>query len=59
SPLLDYCFYPTLSQRLPFAEGDEHRITLGGIALVQKQVSANQERTAELLLPHHTRCEMS
>lgn len=59
SPLLDYVFYPTLSQRLAFAEGDEHRIALGGVALVQKQVSANQERTAELLLPHHTRCEMS
>lgn len=59
SPLLDYAFYPTLSQRLAFAEGDEHRIMLGGLALIQKQVSANQEGTAELLLPHHTRCEMS
>lgn len=59
SPLLDYAFYPTFSQRLAFAEGDEHRIPLGGVALVQKQVSANQERTAELLLPHHTRCEMA
>ncbi|MEQ6917540.1 DUF1338 domain-containing protein [Halomonas aquatica] len=59
SPLLDYRFYATSSQRLAFAEGDEHRIVLGGLALVQKQVSANQERAAELLLPHHTRCELS
>lgn len=58
SPLLDYRFYTTRSQRLAFAEGDEHRIDLGGLALVQKQVSANQERAAELLLPHHTRCEL-
>ncbi|TLF53308.1 DUF1338 family protein [Halomonas urmiana] len=59
SPLLDYRFYATRSQRLAFAEGDEHRIGLGGLALVQKQVSANQERAAELLLPHHTRCELT
>ncbi|UYG09471.1 DUF1338 domain-containing protein [Halomonas sp. M4R1S46] len=59
SPLLDYRFYPTLPRRLAFAEGDEHRLALGGLALVQKQVSANQERTVELLLPHHTRCELS
>ncbi|MBB3189192.1 DUF1338 domain-containing protein [Halomonas cerina] len=58
SPLLDYRFYATMSRRQPFAEGDEHRIALGGLALVQKQVSANQERAAELLLPHHTRCEI-
>lgn len=59
SPLLDFRFYPTRSRRMAFAQGDEHRIELGGLALVQKQVSANQERTSELLLPHHTRCEMS
>lgn len=59
SPLLDYRFYATISRRLAFAEGDEHRVGLGGLALVQKQVSANQERAAELLLPHHTRCELS
>jgi len=59
SPLLDYRFYPTGSRRLPFAEGDEHRIETGGLALVQKAVSANQERAVELLLPHHTRCELS
>ncbi|TDO13897.1 MULTISPECIES: DUF1338 family protein [Halomonas] len=59
SPLLDYRFYASRSQRLAFAEGDEHRIGLDGLALVQKQVSANQERAAELLLPHHTRCELS
>ncbi len=59
SPLLNYRFYPTCSQRLAFAEGDEHRIELGGLALVQKEVSANHERAVELLLPHHTRCELS
>ncbi|MGM0984530.1 MAG: DUF1338 domain-containing protein [Pseudomonadota bacterium] len=59
SPLLDYRFYATSSRRLAFAEGDEHRVGLGGLSLVQKQVSANQERAAELLLPHHTRCEIS
>lgn len=58
SPLLEFRFYPTCSQRLPFADGDEHRIELGGLALVQKEVSANQERAVELLLPHHTRCEI-
>ncbi|RAW08837.1 DUF1338 domain-containing protein [Halomonas elongata] len=58
SPLLDYRFYATHSQRLPFADGDLHRVPLGGLALVQKQVSANQERCVELLLPHHTRCEL-
>ncbi|QFT85023.1 hypothetical protein FIU88_08540 [Halomonas sp. THAF12] len=59
SPLLDYRFYPGPARRLIFAEGDEHRVTAGGLALVQKQVSANQERCAELLLPHHTRCELT
>lgn len=59
SPLLDYRFYPTGSRRLTFAQGDEHRVELGGLALVQKEVSANQERAVELLLPHHTRCEVS
>ena len=59
SPLLNYRFYATSSRRLAFAEGDEHRIGLGGLALVQKQVTANQERAAELLLPLHTRCEIS
>ncbi|XKE43758.1 DUF1338 domain-containing protein [Halomonas organivorans] len=59
SPLLDYRFYPTQPRRLAFAQGDEHRVSLGGLALVQKQVSANQERAAELLLPHHTRCELT
>ena len=58
SPLLDYRFYATHSQRLPFADGDLHRVPLGGLALVQKRVNANQERCAELLLPHHTRCEL-
>lgn len=59
SPLLDYRFYATCSQRFPFAEGDEHRIALGGLALVQKELRTHQERAVELLLPHHTRCEIS
>ncbi|MBB3140760.1 DUF1338 domain-containing protein [Halomonas organivorans] len=59
SPLLDYRFFPSLPRRLVFADGDEHRLTFGGLALVQKQVSANQERAVELLLPHHTRCELT
>ena len=58
SPLLEYRFYPACSQRLPFAEGDEHRIPLGGLALLQKRLSADHERAVELLLPHHTRCEL-
>lgn len=59
SPLVEYRFYPSGSRRLPFAEGDEHRVETGGIALVQKSVSAHQERVVELLLPHHTRCQLS
>lgn len=58
SPLLEYRFYPACSQRLPFAEGDEHRIPLGGLALLQKHLSGDHERAVELLLPHHTRCEL-
>lgn len=58
SPLLEYRFYPTCSQRLAFADGDEHRINLGGLALVQKCLSNDHERAVELLLPHHTRCEI-
>ncbi|WP_104204252.1 DUF1338 family protein [Billgrantia saliphila] len=59
SPLLQYRFYPTCSRRLAFAEGDEHRIGLGGLALVQKCLSGDHERAVELLLPHHTRCEIT
>ncbi|MCE8002089.1 DUF1338 family protein [Billgrantia ethanolica] len=59
SPLLEYRFYPTCSQRLAFAEGDEHRICLGGLALMQKRLSGDHERAVELLLPHHTRCEIT
>ncbi|WP_299232885.1 DUF1338 family protein [uncultured Halomonas sp.] len=59
SPLVDYRFYPSGSRNLPFAEGDEHRVETGGIALVEKSVTTHQERLVELLLPHHTRCELS
>lgn len=59
SPLLSYRFYPTCSRRLPFAEGDEHRIAIGGVALVQKSLPSHHERAVELLLPYHTRCEIA
>ncbi|MBA2777351.1 DUF1338 domain-containing protein [Billgrantia kenyensis] len=59
SPLLKYRFYPTCSQRMAFGDGDEHRICLGGLALIQKRLSSDHERAVELLLPHHTRCEMT
>ncbi|NWN82751.1 MAG: DUF1338 domain-containing protein [Halomonas sp.] len=59
SPLIQYRFYPGGSHPLPFAEGDEHRVETGGVALVQKSVGADQERAVELLLPHHTRCEIN
>lgn len=59
SPMLNYRYYPTCSRRLPFAAGDEHRIAMGGLALVQKCLPGNHERTIELLLPPHTRCEIT
>lgn len=59
STLLDYRYYPTCPQRLPFAGGDEHRVSLGGLALVQKSLPGNPERAAELLLPRHTRCQIA
>ncbi|MHB0775564.1 VOC family protein [Halomonas sp. WWR20] len=59
SPLLSYRYYPCCSQKLTFAQGDEHRIVSGGIALVQKCLPGKQERSAEFLLPHHTRCEFA
>ncbi|MGR2736934.1 DUF1338 domain-containing protein [Billgrantia sp. Q4P2] len=58
SSLLQYRFYPTCSRRQAFADGDEHRIHLGGLALMQKRLSSDHERAVELLLPHHTRCEI-
>ncbi|WP_163648730.1 DUF1338 family protein [Modicisalibacter sp. 'Wilcox'] len=59
SPLLDYRYYTAASRRLAFAEGDEHRIVPGGLALVQHSLPGPQERAAELLLPEHTRCEIA
>ncbi|GHC27147.1 DUF1338 family protein [Aidingimonas halophila] len=59
SPLLNYRYYPSSPQRLIFSGGDEHRESLGGIALVQKCLPSHQERAAELLLPLHTRCEIA
>ncbi|WP_043525901.1 DUF1338 family protein [Litchfieldella xinjiangensis] len=58
SPLLNFRFYATRSQRMAFAGGDEHRIAMGGLALVQKCLPSNRERAAELLMPRHTRCEI-
>lgn len=59
SPMLDHRYYACCTQRAVFAAGDEHRVTTGGLALVQKRLSGTHERAAELLLPQHTRCELS
>lgn len=59
SSLLDHRFYPTTPKKTVFNDGDEHRLCLGGLALVQKHVADNHERIAEVLLPFHTRCEMA
>lgn len=59
SNLLEHRFYLTTAQKTVFATGDEHRLCLGGLALVQKHVSDDHKQVAELLLPHHTRCEMA
>ncbi|MDV6320114.1 DUF1338 family protein [Chromohalobacter sp. HP20-39] len=59
SPLLEHRYYACCTQRAVFAAGDEHRVTTGGLALVQKRLPGTRERAAELLLPQHTRCELS
>ena len=59
STLLEHRFYPTNAQKMAFAEGDGHRVSFGGLALVQKRVEHGQEPIACLLLPHHTRCEIT
>ncbi|WP_075879291.1 DUF1338 domain-containing protein [Vreelandella massiliensis] len=59
SNLLEHRFYLTTAQKTVFAEGDEHRLCLGGLALVQKHMGDDHKHVAELLLPHHTRCEMA
>ncbi|MWJ28427.1 DUF1338 domain-containing protein [Halomonas sediminis] len=59
SPLLNYRFYPTTAQRLPFSDGDEHRVSLGGLVLAEKQTENAHGQVAELLFPHHTRCELA
>lgn len=59
STLLDYRFYPTCARLLPFADGDEHRITLSGLSLVQQHLPGPLGRTAGLLLPQHARCELT
>ncbi|MFC7367864.1 MULTISPECIES: DUF1338 domain-containing protein [Vreelandella] len=59
SSLLEHRFYPAMPQKIVFGEGDEHRLCLGGLALVQKHIADDHERIAEVLLPSHTRCEMA
>ncbi|WP_129138375.1 DUF1338 domain-containing protein [Modicisalibacter coralii] len=59
SPLLDYRYYPACTRRIAFADGDEHRVALGGLAIVQRCINGERERAAELLLPRHTRCEVA
>ncbi|WP_235042238.1 DUF1338 domain-containing protein [Vreelandella profundi] len=59
SPQLHHRFYPTTSQKVVFGEGDEHRVCLGGLSLVQKHAESTDGRIAEVLLPDHTRCEMA
>ncbi|MCA0973721.1 DUF1338 family protein [Halomonas denitrificans] len=58
SAMVEHRFYPTCSRRLAFAHGDEHRVQLGGLLLLEKQASAGQERTADVMLPPHSRCEI-
>ncbi|PCF97522.1 DUF1338 domain-containing protein [Vreelandella nigrificans] len=59
SSLLHHRFYPSMSQKIAFSNGDEHRLCLGGLALTQKRLDDDHERIAEMLLPYHTRCEMA
>lgn len=59
SNLLAHRFYPATPQKMIFSQGDEHRLCLGGLAIVQKHLGNDHERIAELLLPLHTRCEMA
>lgn len=59
SNLLEHRFYPATPQKMIFSQGDEHRLCLGGLAIVQKHLGSNHERVAELLLPLHARCEMA
>ncbi|SDN09241.1 DUF1338 family protein [Vreelandella arcis] len=59
SSLLTHRFYPATPQKVIFSQGDEHRLCLGGLAIVQKHLDSDHERVAELLLPLHTRCEMA
>ncbi len=59
SAMVEHRFYPTCSRRLAFAQGDEHRVQLGGLLLLEKQASAGQQRTADVMLPPHSRCEIT
>lgn len=59
SSTLHHRFYPSMAQKVIFAGGDEHRLCLGGLALTKKQLGHDRERIAELLLPLHTRCEVT
>ncbi|QPL47938.1 DUF1338 family protein [Halomonas sp. A40-4] len=59
SNLLVHRFYPATPQKMIFDQGDEHRLCLGGLAIVQRHLESNHERIAELLLPVHARCEIA
>ena len=63
NPKLQYHYYPAHAQRMVFADGDEHMVVLGGIALLATApVTTQQEgkqRPAEQLLPEHTLCQLS
>ncbi|MDP3535646.1 MAG: DUF1338 family protein [Halomonas sp.] len=59
SSMLQHRFYPAMPQKIAFDNGDEHRLSLGGLALIQKHLDDDHERIAEILLPFHTRCEMA
>lgn len=59
SSMLLHRFYPAMPQKIAFGDGDEHRLCLGGLALIQKHLDDDHERVAEILLPFHTRCEMA
>lgn len=58
SSLLEHRFYPANAQKMVFADGDEHRVAFGGLALVQKRLEDNNDPIACQLLPYHTRCEV-
>lgn len=63
NPKLQYHYYPAHAQRMVFADGDEHMVVLGGIALLATAPETTHQkpaqRPAEQLLPEHTLCQLS